>query len=162
MRIGSIVDQHKGVPVFENGRVQALSHGRNYAPCGYYLGQKWQCVEFVKRYYFSIYKHQMPHVWGHAFDYFDASLAQGELNSRRALRQYRNYSSALPQAGDIIICRDSKYGHVAIITQMMADGFQVIQQNVYAKTRENYALSNRDGVVVIEGSRKVEGWLSRQ
>ncbi len=49
--IGSIIDEFNGVAVYYNHNVGNVS-GRNLAPDGYNLGLKYQCVEFVKRYYF--------------------------------------------------------------------------------------------------------------
>ena len=45
---GDKVDELDGVAVYYNGRISNVS-GRNTAPDGYNIGQKYQCVEFVTR-----------------------------------------------------------------------------------------------------------------
>ncbi len=48
--VGDKVDSLNGVYVYYNSNVGNVS-GRNLASDGYNLGLKYQCVEFVKRYY---------------------------------------------------------------------------------------------------------------
>lgn len=57
--VGDPLDTLNGVIVYYNGGV---SHdcGRNVAADGYNLGMKYQCVEFVKRYYYEYLQHEMP------------------------------------------------------------------------------------------------------
>ena len=102
MRIGSIIDSYEGVPVHYNGILAYRSFGKSYSPdsAQYYFGQKWQCVEFVKRYYYEARQHSMPDTMGHAKDFFDANIGQGQLNSKRGLIQFRNGESVPPKAGD--------------------------------------------------------------
>jgi hypothetical protein len=50
--VGEIVDNLDGIPVYFNGGV-GHSSGRNLAADGYNFGIKYQCVEFVKRYYYQ-------------------------------------------------------------------------------------------------------------
>lgn len=50
--IGQERDRLNGVVVYHNGGVDHSS-GRNLSPDGYNLGIKYQCVEFVKRYYYQ-------------------------------------------------------------------------------------------------------------
>lgn len=51
--IGQPVDNFNGVSVYYNGSVGHVS-GRNKTADGYNLGLKYQCVEFVKRYFMNI------------------------------------------------------------------------------------------------------------
>ena len=75
---GEIIDQLDGVNIYFNGKVSNVD-GRN-TDNKYNLGLKWQCVEFVKRYYFKYYKHKMPNSYGHAKDFFDNKVKDGALN----------------------------------------------------------------------------------
>jgi hypothetical protein len=50
--IGQQIDSLNGVSVFYNGSFGNIS-GRNITKDGYNLGLKYQCVEFVKRYYYE-------------------------------------------------------------------------------------------------------------
>jgi hypothetical protein len=70
--IGHVLDSYKGVPVYDNGLLFFRSYGKNYAPDGYYFGQKWQCVEFVKRFYFEAKHHKLPDVLNFTFNISEA------------------------------------------------------------------------------------------
>ena len=116
-RVGDVIDMFNGVAVYYNGPVSNVS-GRNLAPDGYNLGQKHQCVEFVKRYYYEALHHKMPDAYGHAKDFFDPDIADGGLNPARDLRQYVNGGTHPPAVGDLLVFGASPvnaYGHVAII-----------------------------------------------
>ena len=79
-------------------------------------GQKWQCVEFVKRFYYEAKGHKMPNGYGNAKDFFDDTLPQGAYNSQRDLYQYRNGGNMKPAPDDLVVFQRGLYGHVAIIT----------------------------------------------
>lgn len=68
-KIGMVVDEFNGVKVYYNGSISNVS-GRNVAKDGYSLGLKYQCVEFIKRYYYERFNHKMPDSYGHAKDFF--------------------------------------------------------------------------------------------
>lgn len=116
--IGAGIDAHNGVVVHYNGWNIAQSHGKHFAIDGYYYGRKWQCVEFVKRYYHDHLKHDMPDGWGNAKDFFDAGLPHGAFNKRRGLYQYYNDGKETPKPDDLLVYHTGKYGHVAIVTEV--------------------------------------------
>lgn len=163
--IGEPIDELNGVAVYHNGMMFAQSHGRHVAVDGYNLGKKWQCVEFVKRYYYQHYQHKMPNVWGHARDYFKDDVAQGKLNSDRGLLQFRNGQDVLPQVGDLMVFRDSSYGHVAIVAGVdeSQQTLTIVQQNIFQQPREQLTWSvlsddYGDGYQ-LQGRRQPIGWL---
>jgi len=98
-QIGDRLDSLNHVVVYYNGGMGNVS-GRNTSPDGYNIGLKYQCVEFVKRYYYEYYKHKMPNAYGNAIDFFNKALKDGELNADRDLIQYTNPSKSKPQVGD--------------------------------------------------------------
>ena len=102
LSVGEQVDQLHGVWVNYNGAISNVV-GRNTTPDGYNLGLKYQCVEFVKRYYYEHYNHKMPDAYGHAKDFFDPKIKDGELNPKRDLIQFTNSSKAKPEIGDLVI-----------------------------------------------------------
>ena len=51
--IGQQIDQLNGIPVYFNGET-LHSQGRNKSADGYNYSLKWQCVEFIKRYYYCL------------------------------------------------------------------------------------------------------------
>lgn len=159
---GSQIDELHGVAIYYNGGVNQ-SRGRNTSADGYNLGIRHQCVEFVKRYYFERFGYRMPDSYGHARSFFDPSLADGELNARRGLLQFRNGTGALPLVGDILVFAPSllnPYGHVAIVAEVNPYAVIIAQQNAgpLLSSREALPLRQQDGALQIENARVV-GWL---
>lgn len=158
-KIGDEVDSYKGIPVYFNGMDYNKSYGQNYSSDGYYYGYKWQCVEFIKRFYYDVYKHKMPDSYGNAKDYFNEAVPQGGLNKSRDMLQYKNGESESPKPDDLLVFTDKTFGHVAIITKVDGDKITVIQQNVYGKSRDTYNLKKVNGKYYVGTSRKPAGWL---
>ncbi|MDF3028405.1 MAG: hypothetical protein K0S23_2712 [Fluviicola sp.] len=160
--IGERLDSLNHVIVYYNGGMGNVS-GRNTAPDGYNIGLKYQCVEFVKRYYYEHYKHKMPNAYGNAIDFFNKALEDGELNADRDLIQYTNPSRKKPQVGDLIIMDatwTNEYGHVVIVSRVSDDEVEIIQQNAGNPDhpRDVYDLELNDGLWEIDHSR-ILGWL---
>ncbi len=157
--IGDQIDSLNHVHVFYNGPSYKHSQGKHYAQDGYYYGQKGQCVEFVKRYYHDALDHNMPNVWGNAIDFFDSSIKNGELNADRNLLQFINGYGDKPQVNDLIVFPYTKYGHVAIVSEVGSHYIEVIQQNVGIKSRQRYELDAEKGYKV---GGKALGWLRKR
>jgi surface antigen len=160
-RVGRPLDSYGGVTVYDNGLLFFQSHGKNFSQDGYYFGQKWQCVEFVKRFYYQAKNHRMPDLMGHAKSFFDATLPDGALNPRRGLAQYRNGSTTRPRADDLLVFTDTRYGHVGIVTQVGADSLEIIQQNIPGQTRRQFSLVASNGHYFVTSPRQPAGWLRR-
>ena len=73
----------------------------------YYYGYKWQCVEYIKRFYYEAKGHKMPDVYGNAKDFFDANVEHGTLNEKRGLIQYKNGEDEKPKIDDILVFTDT-------------------------------------------------------
>lgn len=162
--IGTPVDSLHGVMVYFNGSVDHVD-GRNVSADGYNLGLKYQCVEFVKRYYYQHLNHRMPDSYGHAKDFFDREVADGYLNKRRALVQFTNPGSTKPEIGDLIIFSGSEYnpyGHVAIVSEVKQDEIEIIQQNpgAFNSSRARFPLRKVKGKWKVEQDRTL-GWLRK-
>ena len=162
--VGEKIDSLNGVYVFYNGRVNHMN-GRNRAVDGYNLGLKYQCVEFVKRYYYEHYNHKMPDSYGNAKDFFDNYVKDGERNTRRDLIQYTNPSKSSPKVGDLLIYSPTTFntfGHVAIVSKVSQKNIEIIQQNPgpFAKSREIFTLKKQNGNWEIKNS-KILGWLRK-
>ncbi len=161
--IGEKVDELNGVAVYANGDTYLKSHGKHYASDGYYYGKKWQCVEFIKRYYYDHYKHKFPNTYGYAKDFWDLNAAQGEYNKARDLTQYYNDNTTKPYEGDLVCFPFSAYGHVAIVAKVSDKSVEVIQQNIAGKTRDTYSLTSANGKYsMTDGSTKPIGWLRKK
>ncbi len=160
--VGEQIDALNNVAIYYNGGVNNVQ-GRNLSADGYNLGLRYQCVEFVKRYYFERHGHRMPDTYGHAKDFFDPRLGDGSLNPKRAMRQFHNGSSEAPHAEDLLVFAPSlfnRYGHVAIIASVGSGTLQIAQQNPgpFASSREDLDLIQREGRWYVEHAR-VLGWL---
>ena len=163
-RVGQVTDHLNGVAVFYNGGV-GHSAGRNLAPDGYNLGIKYQCVEFVKRYYYEHLNHKMPDAYGHAKQFFDATLADGARNTHRDLLQYANGSQSKPLPDDLLVFGPSllnRYGHVAIVATVTDSGLEIVQQNPgpFGSSRERLPLVSEGGHWRCQ-NRRVLGWLRK-
>ncbi|MGB6269229.1 MAG: CHAP domain-containing protein [Olleya sp.] len=163
--IGQKLDSLNGVYVFYNGGVDT-NLGRNKSKDGYNYGLKYQCVEFVKRYYLDALKHKMPNTYGHAKDFFNPKLKDGGLNKDRNLIQFKNYSKTKPKANDLLVFSGSlfnKYGHVAIVSKVLEDSIEIIQQNPgsFGNSREVFQLIKENNHFRIKNDN-ILGWLRKQ
>ncbi len=163
--VGQPIDSLNGVFVYYNGKIGNVT-GRNTTKDGYNLGLKYQCVEFVKRYYYKHLHHKMPNSYGHAKDFFNPKISDGKINKQRNLIQYTNPSKSKPKINDLIIFSGTiynKYGHVAIISKVSEYEIEIIQQNsgVFGNSRETIKLENKQGKWKIKSNR-VLGWLRKK
>jgi surface antigen len=163
-QIGTVIDSLNHVQVFYNGPTGTIV-GRNTTDDGYNLGLKYQCVEFIKRYYYEHYKHKMPNSYGNAIDFFDPNIEDGHMNKARNLLQFKNTSSTKPCVGDILIYSATlanQFGHVCIVAQVNDDEIQIIQQNPgqFAKSRIWFNLDKDENKWTIDNDR-VLGWLRK-
>jgi surface antigen len=162
--VGTKIDAHNGVPIYFNGKDFTNVVGRSVTKDGYNLGLKYQCVEFVKRYYYEVYNHKMPDAYGHAKDLFDKSLGDKAYNRKRGLMQYRNVREYKPQVDDILIYDGypgNKFGHVAIISKVTKDDVEIVQQNMGTKTRVKIPLVNFYQYWTI-ADYNILGWLRKE
>jgi len=162
--VGQQIDSLNGVYVYYNGGIDNVS-ARNTTEDGYNLGLKFQCVEFVKRYYYEHLNHKMPDSYGHAKDFFDNSVVDGQLNKKRNLTQYTNPGLTKPKVDDILIFDGTtlnKYGHVAIVSKVTDNEIEIIQQNPgpTRKSRKTFLLDNKDGKWEIK-NKQILGWLRK-
>ena len=126
---GDSIGSFNGVTVYLNsGGVMSCDGERNLNADGYSYGIKWQCVEFVRRYYYEHLNHKMPNRYGHASDYFKNNISSGSMNLERGLLQYRN-GDIRPQKEDLLVWPGT-YGHVAIVTDVTETTVSTIAQNV--------------------------------
>lgn len=161
---GDVVDSLDGVYVYYNGSV-GNTFERNTASGGYNIGLEYQCVEFVKRYYYERYRHKMPDPWGHARDFFQPRLKDGKWNERRGLTQFHNGTRAKPMKGDLVVfdaTARNAYGHVAIVSSVGDGEIEIIQQNPgpKGKSRVKFPLKEEEGIWTVDNGRLL-GWLRK-
>lgn len=158
------IDVHNGVGIYFNGQVKNV-HGRHVTKDGYNLGLKYQCVEFVKRYYYEHLNHKMPDSYGHARDFFNRNLYNGQYNRTRGLSQYINGAGHKPMPDDLIIYAPNQYnpyGHVAIVAHVSSNEVHIVQQNPGPNnpSRDSYPLEKvNDRWKVLH--KDIVGWLRK-
>jgi len=162
--VGQPIDSLNNVIVYFNGGVDNVE--QRHTKDGYNLGLEFQCVEFVKRYYFEHYNHKMPDSYGHAISFYDVNIKDGKLNTQRNLSQFSNPSLTMPKEGDLIVMKGSlfnKYGHVTIVSKVNDNSVEIIQQNPgpYSSSRELFSLTKtKEGSWKINNDR-ILGWLRK-
>ncbi|WP_052351615.1 CHAP domain-containing protein [Deinococcus pimensis] len=163
--IGAVIGSLDGVEAYYNGKNEG--GGVHYSSDGkkYRFGYRWQCVEFVRRYYYTALNHSFEKL-GNAVDYYDPGTEDATLNIDRGLTQFSNGSrskNARPGRGDLIVFAPSPanggYGHVAIVVSCSNKELTVAQQNVGTGFTQTFQ------VVVVNGSWRISGgvlgWLRK-
>jgi len=159
---GFPMDSYNGVIVYYNG-FSKFTKGRSLAKDGYNFGLKYQCVEFVKRYYYIRLHHKMPYSYGHACSFYKKGLKDGQLNVQRNLIQYSNPGKMKPMVDDLIVFPGNKYnpyGHVAIISKVANDYIEVVQQNTGFGSRATFRIKKTGNWWKI--NINALGWLRKQ
>lgn len=99
-----------------------------------YMGHKWQCVEFARRFLFLNYGVVFTDV-GMAWEIFSLRFLRQVVNDNiLPLQAFANGSKRAPQAGALLIWQKGgefhETGHVAVITQLLDDKVRIAEQNV--------------------------------
>ncbi len=125
---------------------------------GYTTGYKWQCVEYVNRYFFQKFGKKIS--WGNANTYYSNASSKG-------LKNAKNGGTDKPQTGNIICSAGGSYGHVAIIKEVGSNYIKVVQQNWSCSSSEiklSMSVKSKDGkkyytVSGFSSSYPIQGWL---
>ena len=150
---GKELGSFEGVPSYENDGADYVSL-TNYLDDGHATGRKWQCVEYVKRYYY-LKKNKTDLGSGNA-DAFYAKAGQVP-----GLVGYKNGGNESPEIGDILCFNGGPAGHVAIVTNVDVTAKEVwlIQQNA---KHNPYPLGIDNGTYTIQAydsTYTCQGWL---
>jgi len=141
---------------------------------GIYMGHKWQCVEFARRWLYVNKGYIFDNV-AMAFDIFELSSVRViKDNSRLPLKSFRNGSPRHPEPGCLLIWDEggefADTGHVAIVTEVTPTGVRLVEQNVGHKrwpegrnfSREIKAAITETGEFWLEcsyGDATILGWV---
>jgi len=128
---------------------------------GIYMGHKWQCVEFARRWLY-VNKGWIFDDVAMAFDIFELNSARkvGE-DTRLPLRSFRNGSKRPPEPGCLLIWDEGgefeRTGHVAVVTEVSKEWVRLAEQNVsHAPWPEERDWSREIKATVTDGG---EFWL---
>ena len=163
----TLLGNFKGVEVYSNG-----SHTFNDNPNNWQsnffdesvTGLRWECTEFVHRYYLQIYGVNLSFS-GDASGYYDYYSSA----SHDGIIAYSNNGTGLPQVGDILISEgtpNTKYdtGHVAIVSGVTSTMVTIVQQNWWEDKQDvtgGYVPINGNKLGIFNGGTyyPVIGWL---
>ncbi len=145
VQFGDVIGTYRGQPIHSNYQAQDGLRTK--------WGVKWQCVEFVNRFYNQAMG--MPNwVWtGNAGDYWE--------NKKAVLQRFPNGGSVPPQVDDILVWGSGPgrhYGHVAIISAVSEQSVTVAEQNWHA-AQAFRTLSRRGTTISGEG---ILGWMRKR
>jgi len=101
---------------------------------GIYMGYKWQCVEFARRWMYLNHGYIFDDV-AMAYEIFNLrSVRDIASNTRLPLQAFANGSKRHPQPGSLLIWEQGgefeQTGHVAIVTEVFADKIRIAEQNL--------------------------------
>ena len=123
---GTTLGSFNGVTNYSNDPATMPSPQPRNTSAGVDTGLKWECVEYVNRYYYVHYGLNLG-TGQNAWPFYGNALARG-------LTAYANGGTTVPQVGDILCFNQtgSGLGHVAIIraVDQANSVVHVIQQNV--------------------------------
>ena len=102
---------------------------------GVYLGYKWQCVEFARRWLYLCSGFTFADV-GMAYEIFRLpELLNPITGERKGLKAIKNGSEQAPMVGAMLIWAEggefARTGHVAIITEVSERFVRIAEQNVH-------------------------------
>jgi len=154
---GTYVGSFNGVNAYSNRVKDYISNQDNFYN-GVNTGMKWQCTEYVQRYYLQIYDINIkPDYLGPVTNFY-------YLGSAGGLLAYPNGGSVAPQVGDIICSGTGENrGHVAIVREVGPNYINVIQQNWNNSSLDNSETLSRNGnrVDPFNLSYPIIGWLRK-
>lgn len=93
---------------------------------GHYTGKKWECVEFVRRYYQQIFGLTFPSI-KNAYNLMHMSSMKSLDGSSTVRCTF--YKRGTPQLHDILIFDHEIHGHTAIVVKVLKDLVYVAEQN---------------------------------
>lgn len=138
-----------------------------------YMGYKWQCVEFARRFLYLNYGVVFTDV-GNAYEIFSLRFLRQVINDAiLPLQAFANGSNRPPVAGSLLIWQEGGEfkgtGHVAIITEVLESKVRIVEQNVIHTrlpagqqwTRELPLLIRDDGYTLQDtfNDTDILGWM---
>lgn len=143
---------------------------------GIYMGYKWQCVEFTRRWMYLNHGYIFDDI-AMAYDIFELrSVRDVNSQNRLPLQAFKNGVKHHPQVGSLLIWEEGgefeETGHVAIVVEVHPDKIRLAEQNVGHQTwpqdqnwcRELKAKVTKDGDYWIECSYNdatILGWMTQ-
>lgn len=142
---------YKGITAFANG--EDTNSGESCTSRGAY-GLRYQCVEYVKRFYAEALNVDVSDWRADAYYFYDKASEFG-------LDRFANNGTTAPEPDDIIVFKGGEWGHVAIAREVTRNGVTVIEQNFGVDSVGLLSMSVTNGRYNVSrvGSLQVIGWL---
>jgi len=173
---GTLLGSSRGVEGFSNANNSVITDQNNFID-GVFMGMKWQCVEYARRYLFLTRGMTFDSVAGATNIWDLPSVTLLSSNEKYALVQHSNgVATSTPQEGDLMIWpiqgTDTPFGHVAVVVgiEYNTQGFKVrvAEQNFlnemwevsdsYARTLTGDSVGGK--YTVTDLGYQITGWLS--
>ena len=121
---GTAIGSFNGVTNYSGDDATMPSPQPRNTTTGIDTGLKWECVEYVNRYYYSVYSNNLG-TGRDGWQFYQDNTPAG-------LTRYANGGTTAPQVGDILCFGGGPegYGHVAIVRAVGTGTITVIQQHV--------------------------------
>ncbi|WP_158969207.1 glutathionylspermidine synthase family protein [Paraglaciecola sp. L3A3] len=129
---GGVISYSSDYDTADDAIYPSRSHFRSYID-GIYMGYKWQCVEFARRWLY-INKGYIFNDVAMAYEIFRLNYVRDLVNNTElSLHSFQNGSQRRPEAGCLLIWDEGgefeETGHVAIITEVFDDKIRIVEQN---------------------------------
>jgi CHAP domain len=143
-----------GIPVYFNN-ADTGNFGRNAAKDGYDYGLKWQCVEFIRRYYHDVLGVSFS-AKGHARDYYLDAASHG-------LTAFENENLEKPKRNDLFVAHYGDTGHIGVISEVTDTTVTIAQQNFAMIPVQTYSLIKiiKDGKTYWKINHRMYGWCRK-
>lgn len=158
---GTVLGNFNGAVVYSNGSTGYNSGVYNFET-GINTGLKFQCVEYVNRYFKIVYALDLKStgIYGNANSYYSNAAAGG-------LTAFANGGATKPAVGDLICSNGGEFGHVAIVREVGAGYVKCVMQNWSNTPLDNsmqLAMTTTGGNYSVAGfsaSYPIAGWLRK-
>ncbi|MBX7044621.1 MAG: T9SS type A sorting domain-containing protein [Ignavibacteria bacterium] len=157
---GTPLGEYNGVICYSNGNTGYASNQTNYQN-GTNTGMKWQCPEYINRYYVIVYSMNIRNqASNNANDYYYTATARG-------LQAFTNGGTTAPQVGNIVCSQGGDFGHVGLVRAVGSNYVDIIQQNWFNNSGDvirRLSMTVSNGHYTIEGfssSYPIVGWLRK-
>lgn len=150
---GTYVGKFHEVCAYSNGTTGYVGPYDTY-------GYRYQCVEWVNRFYVQMMVHKNMRGSGNANQYYDKYDTLG-------LNRYPNGGTEPPKPADILCSNGGQYGHIAIVREVGSNYVKVIQQNWYNDYRDSamvLSMAVSGGHYTVSGFNSnypIQGWLRK-
>ena len=155
------------VIAYSNGNDSFYSGESNYFN-GIYMGLKWQCVEYARRWIFTEKNLVFESIQGANLIWTQLKFVERVKDGKRfPLKHHWNGSPSPPLNGTLIIYpiqNAMPYGHVAVIVQVLPKSIRIAEQNFhFSPWKDHYAreipMKTINGSYFVQDQYQIYGWI---